>query len=92
MPNKLFIEQEKRFRRKIDELAPTIYAAFCIALKREFKFGYYRTYRVLKVTQVLWHEAAVGGLDIVKQCEEETGIDLMSELRAREQGVEGERI
>ena len=87
-----YIEQEKRFRRKIDELAPTIYAAFCIALRREYKFGYGRTYRILAMTHKLWHEAAVGDIDIVKQCEKETGIDLMSELKAKEHGVEGERI
>ena len=92
MPNKLFIEQEKRFRRKIDELAPTIYAAFCIALHREYGFGYERILRVLIETQKLWHSAAEGYTDIVKLCEQETGIDLMSHLTAKERGVEGERI
>lgn len=92
MPNRQFVEQEKRFRRKIDELAPTIYAAFCIALHRHYGFGYERILRVLKETQILWHDAAVGYNDIVKICEEETGIDLMSTITAKEQGVEGERI
>lgn len=90
MPDRRYIEQEKRFRRKIDELAPTIYAAFCIALHRHYGFGYERILRVLKETQVLWHDAAVGYNDIVKICEEETGIDLMSHLTAKEHGVEGD--
>ena len=90
--NRQFIEQEKRFRRKIDELAPTIYAAFCIALHREFRFGFERILRVLIESQDLWHEAANGSLDIVKLCSDEVGIDMLSHLTAKEQGVEGEWI
>ena len=92
MPNKLFIEQEKRFRRKIDDLAPTIYAAFAIALHRHYGFGYERILRVLIESQDLWHEAANGSLDIVKLCSDEVGIDMLSHLTAKEQGVEGEWI
>jgi len=92
MPNRQFIEQERRFRRQINEMAPKIYAAFAIALHRHFGFGYERILRVLIETQKLWHSAAEGYTDIVKLCEQETGIDLMSTITAKEQGVEGERI
>ena len=88
--NRQYIEQEKRYRRKINELAPTIYAAFCIALHREFRFGFERILRVLMVSQTLWHQAAVGEVDIIALCEKETGIDLMSHLRAKAEGVEGD--
>ena len=92
MPNRAFIEQEKRYRQKINDLAPTIYAAFCIALHREFKFGFERILRVLIESQDLWHEAANGSLDIVKLCSDEVGIDMLSHLTAKEQGVEGVEI
>lgn len=90
MPNRQFIEQEKRFRRQIDEMAPKIYAAFCIALHRHYGFGYERILRVLIESQELWHEAAYNGLDIVRLCSDEVGIDMLSHLTAKEQGVEGD--
>ena len=90
--NRAFIEQERRFRRQINEMAPKIYAAFAIALHRHFGFGYERILRVLIESQDLWHEAANGSLDIVKLCSDEVGIDMLSHLTAKEQGVEGEWI
>ena len=92
MPDRRFIEQERRFRRQINEMAPKIYAAFAIALHRHFGFGYERILRVLIESQDLWHEAANGSLDIVKLCSDEVGIDMLSHLTAKERGVEGERI
>lgn len=90
--NRAFIEQERRFRRQINEMAPKIYAAFAIALHRHYGFGYERILRVLIESQDLWHEAANGSLDIVKLCSDEVGIDMLSHLTAKEQGVEGEWI
>lgn len=92
MPNKPYIEQEKRFRRKVNEMAPKIYAAFAIALHRHFGFGYERILRVLIESQELWRESAYGGLDIIQLRSDEVGIDMMSHLTAKEKGVEGERI
>ena len=90
--NRAFIEQERRFRRQINEMAPKIYAAFAIALHRHYGFGYERILRVLIESQDLWHEAANGSLDIVKLCSDEVGIDMLSHLTAKEQVVEGEWI
>ena len=90
--NRQFIEQEKRYRRKINELAPTIYAAFCISLSRIHNFEYDDILEILKETQELWHKAAMGEIDIITLCGDETGIDLMSHLRAKYEGVEGETI
>lgn len=87
-----YVEQEKRFRRKITELAPTIYAAFCIALSRLHGFDFDQILELLQETQTLWHQAAIGEIDIIQQCSDETDIDLMSYLRAKEEGVEGETI
>ena len=90
MADRRYIEQEKRFRRQIDEMAPKIYAAFCVALHRQFGFGYERILRVLMESQDLWHEAAYGDTDIVRLCSDEVGIDMLSHLTAKEQGVEGD--
>ena len=90
--NRQFIEQEKRYRKKINELAPTIYAAFCISLHRLYEMEYEDILEILKVTQDLWHRAAAGEIDIIQLCSNETDIDLMSYLRAKSEGVEGETI
>lgn len=92
MPDRRFIEQERRFRRQINEMAPKIYAAFAVALHRHYGFGYERILRVLIESQDLWRESAYNNLDIVKLCSDEVGIDMLSHLTAKEQGVEGERI
>lgn len=87
MKNKQFVDQEKRYRRMVHEIIPKVYAAFSIALHREYGFGYERILRVLRDTQKYWDEAAAGNMDILKVCSEELGIDLVSSKTAQEQGI-----
>ena len=86
-----FVEQERRYHRKIREIVPVIYAAFALALHEE-GFGFKRVVRVLAETQNLWNRHASGELNIITECSEKLGIDMMSEATARTQGVEGTKI
>ena len=87
MKNKQFIDQERRYRRMIHEIIPKVYAAFSIALHREYGFGYERILRVLRETQKYWDESEAGEMDILAVCSEELGIDLISHQTAKEQGI-----
>lgn len=87
-----FVEQERRYHRKIKELVPVIYAAFALALHEEEGFGFKRIVRVLGETQSLWNRHAAGELNIIEECSEKLGIDMMSETTARTQGIEGTKI
>lgn len=93
--DKRFIDQERRYKRMIRELTPHIYAAFVIALYRDPKTAYLDAddiAELLAETQQIWNESARGELDIIKECEDLTGISMLSEITAREMGVEGDRI
>ena len=92
MADRSFIMQEKRFRRKMIETIPQIYAAFALSLHRRYGFGYLRILRVLSDTQKYWQAAALGEFDILQTCSDETGIDMLSAVTAKETGAEGEEI
>ena len=85
-----YFEQEKRYRRMVHEMVPQIYAAFALVLHRQHGFGYTRIMRVLYETQELWQAHARKELDIVKVCEEETGLNMVSETTAKERGMKGD--
>lgn len=73
---------------------PKIYAAFAISLHRRYGFGFVRIGRVLADTQTYWLDAmeGAGGEDILRQCIEETGVDVMSAITAKELGEEGDLV
>lgn len=85
-----YFEQEKRYQRMIKEMVPKIYAAFALALHRQHGFGYTRILRILVETQELWIAQARGEYDIIKLCEEETGLNMISETTAKEHGIKGD--
>ena len=86
--DKKFIAQEKRYRRKITEITAQIYASFAIALHREYGFGYDRILRAFRASQDVWQKAIDEGISVYQQCEDETGIDIMSTVTAKENGVD----
>lgn len=87
-----FLEQEKRYRRVIKESVPKIYAGFALSLHRRYGFGFGRIVTVLSDTQKYWQEDGTGGFDILKACEDETGIQMLSEVTAKECGIKGKEI
>ncbi len=59
-----------------DDIVPQVYAAIAIALHREYGWGYTRINRAFARSQEIW-ESFNGRMDeMVKMCEEETGISL----------------
>ena len=60
-----------------NEMVTPIYAALAIALHREFGFGYERINRVFNRSQEIWTSFVGTGEDMVKKCEEETGVTLI---------------
>ena len=88
-----FIEQERRYKRKIKELTPQVFASFIIALHRCYGFGFKRCLRVLVMTQEIWNMAKDDGVDkLMQTCMDETGIDIMSAVTAKEIGAKGDAI
>ena len=87
-----YIEQEKRYRRNLAEMVPKIYAAFAVALHRNYGFGFTRILRVLADTQDLWNKHVSNEIDIIKVCSDETGINMITTITAEEQGVKGHKI
>ena len=79
-------------QRKITEITPMVYASFALALKREYGFGFQRILRVLASTQEIWNESINEDVDVISMCADETGIDVMSSVTAKELGAEGEEL
>ncbi|MCD7724308.1 MAG: hypothetical protein LUI12_01925 [Clostridiales bacterium] len=61
-----------------DEITPQIYAAIALALHRKYGFGYKRINDVFVESQNIWTEFTENGDDMIKLCEEETGINILS--------------
>ena len=60
-----------------NEMVTQIYAALAIALHREFGFGHERINRAFQCSQDVWVDFVGTGEDMVKKCEEETGVRLI---------------
>lgn len=60
-----------------NEMVTQIYAALAIALHREYGFGHERINRAFKKSQEIWVSFTGTGDDMVKMCEEETGVKLI---------------
>jgi hypothetical protein len=73
-------------------MVPKIYAAFAVALHRNYGFGFTRILRVLADTQDLWNKHVNNEIDIIKVCSDETGINMITTITAEEQGVKGHKI
>lgn len=67
----------KAVEKASDDMVPQIYAAIAIALHREYGWGYARINRVFLRSQEVWEGFAGRINEMVKLCEEETGISLV---------------
>lgn len=84
-------EERKRlmmFSRAVDEIVPKVYAGFVMTLHTRFGVDYEDIVYALRDTHRYWMEEE----DIVKQCLDVTGIDIMSSLTAEETGSEGMEV
>lgn len=96
-----FIEQEKRNRRRITETVSRCYAAFTLAVcdmglidESDEDRAFETLVELFSKTQDYFYDAIKpGGVDIIEQCFERTGINMMSELTAKEANItEGTKV
>ena len=78
------IRRAMLFSRAVDEIVPKVYAGFVMTLHTRFGVEYEDIVYALRDTQRYWQEEE----DIIQQCLEVTGIDVMSSLTAQERGEE----
>ena len=90
--NNRFINQMKELARKnrdknvskaINDMTPQYYAATALALHRMHGFGYRRILKVFEETRAIWEEFEGRGTELVKVCEEETGILITNREEAK---------
>lgn len=77
MANKKFIEEQKTLYRNINSVVPKVYASIAIALHRNCGWDYEKINEVFAESQNIWTEYVDLGVDMLKACEEETGIALI---------------
>ena len=80
--NNKLVNRYKEMYKQINQITPKVYAALALALHRECGWGYTRIARVFAASQDIWDESNERGIDMIKMCEEETGITLMNKKAA----------
>ena len=83
--NNKLVNQYKEMYNQINPITPKVYAALAIALHREYGWGYTRILRTFTASQDIWDESNERGIDMIKMCEEETGITLMDKKTAEKE-------
>ena len=66
----------KNVAKASNEMIPVIYAAMALALHNTCGFGYKRINNVFVESQRIWEEFAGNLDDMIKLCEEQTGISV----------------
>ena len=83
--NNKLVNQYKEMYKQINQITPKVYAALAIALHREYGWGYTRILRTFTASQDIWDESNARDVDMIKMCEEETGITLMDKKTAEKE-------
>ena len=83
--NNKLVNQYKEIYKQINQITPEVYAALALALHREYGWGYIRIAKVFAASQDIWDESNERGIDMIKMCEEETGITLMDKKTAEKE-------
>lgn len=78
--------------REAIEIVPTVYAAFALALSRKHGFDADQIAEIIAETHQYYNDAIMYGNDIVNECSDETGIDMMSEVTAKKHNVKGDIV
>ena len=79
------INQYKEMYKQINQITPKVYAALALALHREYGWGYTRINRAFAASQDIWDESNERDIDMIKMCEEETGITIMDKKAAEKE-------
>ena len=83
--NNKLVNQYKEMYKQINQITPKVYAALAIALHREYGWGCTRILRTFTASQDIWYGSNERGIDMIKMCEEETGITLMDKKTAEKE-------
>ena len=83
--NNKLVNQYKEMYKQITQITPKVYAALALALHREYGWGYTRINRAFATSQDIWDESNERDIDMIKMCEEETGITLMDKKAAEKE-------
>ena len=83
--NNKLVNRYKEMYKQINQITPKVYAALALALHRECDWGYTRIAKVFSASQDIWDESNERGINMIKMCEEETGIMLMDKKTAEKE-------
>ena len=74
---KIIAKKKKILNQGINDTVPSIYAAIALALHRSGVLDDDINY-IFSLSQSIWYESIEKGIDMIKMCEEETGISLQN--------------
>lgn len=81
--NNAFINAQKRAMKQALDVVPKAYAAIAISLQREYGWQYEDINALFNVSQEVWNECVKTGVDMLKMCSDETGIDMQRKVSER---------
>ena len=80
MANKRLVNQYKAMYQQINQITPQVYAGIALSLHRKYGWGFKRINDLFTESQAIWQECVDSGVDMIKMCEEETGIDIQRKV------------
>ena len=83
MANKRLVNQYKAMYKQINQITPQVYAGISLALHRKHGWGYNRINDLFAESQIIWQECVDSEVDMIKMCEEETGIEVLRRTTER---------
>lgn len=81
--NNAFINAQKRLQKQSLDVVPKVYAAIAISLQRKYGWEFEDINALFNESQVVWNECVETGVDMLKMCSDETGIDMQRKATQR---------
>jgi hypothetical protein len=81
--NNQLIKMAALIDRKSKEITTEVYAGIALALHRRYGWGYKRINDLFAESQIIWQECVDSEVDMIKMCEEETGIEVLRRTTER---------
>lgn len=81
--NNAFINAQKRTMKQALDVVPKVYAAIAISLQRKYGWEYEDINALFNESQEVWNECVETGVDMLKMCSDETGIDMQRKVSER---------
>lgn len=81
--NNAFINAQKRTMKQALDVVPKVYAAIAISLQRKYGWEFEDINDLFNESQEVWNECVQTGVDMLKMCSDETGIDMQRKVSER---------